>query len=198
MYSSYPSYVFGFHGLDESIGKDLISGNKQFIPSENSYDWLGSGIYFWENNYIRAKQWANEQSQRAVTSVKTPFVVGAIIDLGNCFDLLNQQWLDYLAVQYEFFKSNLEAENKPLPTNRGFGKYDFDFKCRELDCAVISYAIEVARMEGMVFDSVRAAFWEGEALYPHAGFRKQNHIQICVLNPACIKGVFLPRQQDEQ
>ena len=36
-------------------------------------------------------------------------------------------------------------------------------------------------------------FWEGQKLYPNAGFREKNHIQICVCNPNCIKGYFLPR-----
>ena len=31
---------------------------------------------------------------------------------------------------------------------------------------------------------------EGERLYRTSGFRKQTHIQICVRNPAMIKGVF--------
>ena len=35
-------------------------------------------------------------------------------------------------------------------------------------------------------------FWEGQELYPNAGFREKNHIQICVCNPNCIKGYFLP------
>jgi hypothetical protein len=36
---------------------------------------------------------------------------------------------------------------------------------------------------------------EGRKLYPNAGFRKHNHIQIAILNPNCIKGVFLPRSE---
>jgi hypothetical protein len=45
------------------------------------------------------------------------------------------------------------------------------------------------------FDSVRAAFWEGEELYPQAGFKTHNHIQLSIINPDCIKGIFLPRQK---
>jgi hypothetical protein len=44
-------------------------------------------------------------------------------------------------------------------------------------------------------DSVRAAFLEGEPLYPGSMFRKQNHIQIAIINPNCIKGIFLPREE---
>ena len=66
---------------------------------------------------------------------------------------------------------------------------------RQLDCSVIRYAHEIAKERGIVFDSVRAAFLEGRKLYPNAGFRKHNHIQIAILNPNCIKGIFLPRDE---
>ncbi len=85
-------------------------------------------------------------------------MLGALIDLGNCLDLLDQKYLD---------------------------------------CAVIRYAHKLAEKEGTKFDSVRAAFWEGEELYPGAGFKKGNHVQIAVLNPNCIKGVFLPREKQD-
>ena len=41
-------------------------------------------------------------------------------------------------------------------------------------------------------------FWEGKPLYPNAGFAEKNHIQICVCNPNCIKGYFLPRGIDKE
>ncbi len=134
-----------------------------------------------------------EESKRTNTTIKEPFVLGAAIDSGNCLDLLDQKHLDFLSEAYIQLKSFLEGQEKKLPANRTFGKNDFDFKKRELDCAVIRYAHQLAEKEGVYFDSVRAAFWEGKPLYDGAGFRKQNHIQIAVLNPNCIKGIFLPR-----
>jgi len=68
-------------------------------------------------------------------------------------------------------------------------------KSVDLDCAVIRYAVALAQAEGIKFDSVRAVFWEGEALYPGAGFRTHNHIQLSIINPNCIKGIFLPREK---
>lgn len=195
MYQTKPSFVFGFHGLDRQVGFDVLNQNKVFKHSSNAYDWLGDGVYFWENNYERAVQYAVEDSKRPKTKINDPFVLGAILDLGNCLDLLDQKYLDFLAFAYEQLKSDLEKEGKGLPTNSTFGKNDFDFKKRELDCAVIRYAHRLAEEEGEHFDSVRAAFWEGEPLYDGAGFKRQNHIQIAVLNPNCIKGVFLPREK---
>ena len=48
------------------------------------------------------------------------------------------------------------------------------------------------------FDSVRGVFVEGNPLYEGAGFHHKNHIQICIRNPNCIKGYFLPRAIDNR
>ena len=56
----------------------------------------------------------------------------------------------------------------------------------------------MAKDDWIQFDSVRAAFWEGEELYLNAGFKTHNHIQLCIINPDCIKGIFLPRERQEK
>jgi hypothetical protein len=42
----------------------------------------------------------------------------------------------------------------------------------------------------MPFDTVKGIFQEGAPIYQEAGFREKTHIQICVRDPECIKGVF--------
>lgn len=197
MYSTKPSYVFGFHGLDKEIAFEILNQKKEFKNSNNAYDWLAHGVYFWENNYERAKQYAIEDMKRSDTKIKEPFVLGAILDLGNCLDLLDQKNLDLLKIAYEELKENLKSQGLVLPTNAPFNKNDFDFRKRELDCAVIRYAHTLAAEAGNYFDSVRAAFIEGEEIYENAGFKIQNHIQLAIINPNCIKGIFLPREKVE-
>jgi len=195
MYSNKPTFVYGFHGTDKDKALKILNQEEDFIQSDNSYDWLGGGVYFWENNYERAKQYALEDQKRKDSNIKEPFVLGAMIDLGNCLDLLDQKYLDYLSKTYILLKESLCKKGKSLPLNSPYSADDFDFKKRDLDCAVIRYAHELAQQESEPFDSVRAAFWEGSLLYENAGFRKQNHIQIAVVNPNCIKGIFLPRMK---
>ena len=50
MYEVLPSFVLGFHGCDRSVGENVLSGKTRLRKSSNDYDWLGNGIYFWENN----------------------------------------------------------------------------------------------------------------------------------------------------
>ena len=196
MYSSKPSYVLGFHGLHEEIGKKVLKGELTLRHSQNSYDWLGHGVYFWESSPERAYQFAEQSSQRQQSTVKKPFVIGAVIDLGVCLDLLDKKWLDFLHDAYDQMTLGLNEIGKELPANSPFGENDFDFKKRELDCAVIRFAVELAETKMAIkFDSVRAAFWEGEELYPNTDFKTYNPIQLSIINPDCIKGIFLPRQK---
>jgi hypothetical protein len=93
MYASLPNFIIGFHGCDKSVAGDVINGNTTLIASQNDYDWLGHGIYFWENNPNRAFEYAQmlkDNPGRTKGMVNKPAVVGAIIDLGysspkSCF-----------------------------------------------------------------------------------------------------------------
>ena len=60
MYSAAPGYVLGFHGCDESVAELVLSGDASLKKSENAYDWLGGGIYFWESSPERTLNYANE------------------------------------------------------------------------------------------------------------------------------------------
>lgn len=195
MYTKKPSFIYGFHAIDKDVAIKILNQKEEFKLSSNDYDWLAKGVYFWENNYQRAVEYAINDSKRPDSNIKKPFVLGAIIDLGNCLDLLDQKYLDYIKYSYGDFKDAIEKEEKELPKNLPCKENDFDFKKRELDCAVIRWAHELAEKENNYFDTVRAAFWEGEELYPNAGFKSQNHIQIAVINLNCIKGIFLPRDE---
>ncbi len=195
MYSSKPHFVYGFHGTDKKVAFEILNKIKDFTPSNNSYDWLGFGVYFWENDVQRALGYAKESMNRFASKIENPFALGAVIDLGNCLDLLNQKHLKTLSIGYKEMKKEFKSKKKKIPCNTGFGKKDFDFRKRELDSAVIRYTIDMLRAKGIAIDTVRAAFWEGEELYPSAGFREKSHIQIAVINQDCIKGVFLPREK---
>ena len=202
MYSSLPSFVLGFHGCDKSVADKLINGDSRLKPSRNDYDWLGHGIYFWENNPQRALEYARmlkENPGRSTEKVETPDVVGAIIDLGNCLNLLDSKSIQVVQKAYEGFVKASEAAGRDLPKNLdpdGSG----DLLLRPLDCAIIQYLHgmrEETPKETPLFNTVRGMFAEGEQAYPGAGFHKRSHIQIAVRNPNCIKGYFRVLNRDK-
>jgi hypothetical protein len=202
MYSRKSGLVIGFHGCDKSV-RDAVVNNriKQLKPSENNYDWLGNGIYFWENDISRAYKYAVELSQKPHLSpgvINTPAVLGAVLDLGYCLDLLDSEHLKLVKSGYEYFVAICKKNHRPLPSNIAVEK-EGDLLLRHLDCAVIETVHQYNRdAKGLAFDSVRGVFPEGKVLYPNAGFREKDHIQIAVRNPNCIKGFFIPREIEDE
>lgn len=196
MYSTRSGLILGFHGCDKSVAEDILNNKTELNFSINSYDWLGHGIYFWENSPSRAMEFAKflrDHPSKSKKPIQEPSVIGAVINLGHCLDLLDYQMLSTLKITYDVFKQAMEKQGKKLPENKNVGSSK-DLLLRELDCAVIETVHEISSSKtGNNFDSVRGVFWEGDTIYPYAGFREKDHIQICIRNPNCIKGYFLPR-----
>lgn len=178
-------FVLGYHGCDESVVNDVVLGKKTLKKSENDYDWLGNGAYFWEDSYAHALQWAKSDKR-----IKTSAVLGAVINLGNCLNLLDVEHLELVREAYYFLNEASEAAEISMPQNQGQ-----DFRLRKLDCAVIETLHQIREDKQLApFDTVRGFFVEGTPLYPGAGLRRQDHIQLCFRNEANIIGFFLPNR----
>ena len=187
----------GYHGCPANrpdaleFVRGLIAGTLQvedWRPSSNEYDWLGGGVYFWEYGPKRAKQWAGEDGE----------VIGALIQLGICFDLTDPGCETLLRATYESVASKYASESKSLRTNEVGAGFS-----RNLDRLIVDAAMELAdqtesRRSGseIGFQTVRCAFEEGEAAFPGSKLRTQTHIQIAVREPTCILGIFRPTSTD--
>lgn len=189
VYEYQPSFILGFHGCEESVGKAILTGEELHLkPSEKKYDWLGSGIYFWEGSVARAWEWANQK--QAEGKIKKPFVLGAIVDLRHCLDLFDRNSMDQLLPARQAVINSAKSAGQPIPKNVGPTP---DKGGRMLDCAVLNMLHAIREVKKLhEFDSVRGPFLEGKPIYRGAGFRSHSHIQICVRNTACIKGYFKP------
>jgi len=195
------SFVLGFHGCDRKIGEQALAGKLDLIQSDRDYDWLGPGVYFWEGDPVRAREWAEAKAKRVPAMI--PYVVGAAIDLGHCLDLTSRDNIELLRDAHDGLVAALQKEGKPLPQNLDVaGDKSRDKRLRNLDCAVIRYLhdsidqeLSSAGPHGALesFDSVRGLFREGDPIYPGSGFYERTHTQIAVRSLECIKGVFLPR-----
>ncbi len=197
MYTTLPSFVLGFHGCDDSVVENIICDRALLRHSENDYDWLGHGAYFWENDPARALTYAEilrDHPRRGHATITHPAVLGAVIDLGHCLNLMEANALQLITSGYDLLVELINASGNTMPENTIPDPGGAPL-LRRLDCAVIEVLHKaMADHQERPFDSVRGLFLEGTTLYPNAGFRTQNHIQICVRNPNCIKGFFLPRK----
>jgi hypothetical protein len=206
MYNHRANLILGFHGCDESVRDSLLMKPNKILPSEKPYDWLGHGVYFWENNYERAFQWAKDKEKRG--DIKKASVIGAVLSLDYCLDFTDSRFIEMIQSYYSLMELSYTLFEKELPKNKDL-KFDTykDKIIRELDCSVIEYMhqkISEARdneisekgfSDYKIFDSARGIFTEGGPAFPGAGIQSKNHIQVCIRNLNCIKGFFMPRTE---
>ncbi len=185
MYRLASSFILGYHGCDRAVAEKVLSG-VDFKPSQNDFDWLGPGIYFWEANPIRGLEFAEELRRlKRGPRIQTPAVVGAIVELGLCLDLTTSAGVQHVRSAHRRLVQIASAAGYVLPKNSP------DQLRRNLDCAVIRMLHDIREEAGDApIDTVRGVFLEGDPIFDGSGFYAKTHIQICVRNPKCIKGVF--------
>jgi len=177
------------HGCDRSIAELVLQGKTSPIPSENKYDWLGPGIYFWVDSPSRAIAWAEEKQRMKPEEMVQPSVLGAFTYPGRCLNLTDFGALAEIRTAYEKVKLLVESEGGTLPSNGA--KENGIYLYRPLDCLVIKMLHQLREKSGLPeYDSVYGIFVEGHDLFPGSGFKAKSHAQIAIRNPECIAGYF--------
>jgi hypothetical protein len=175
--------VIGFHGTDAASADRLVAG-EDFEASDQDDEWFGKGIYFWEHAFKQAWWWAKVHKKYAV-----PAVIGAVIRLGNCFDLLDPGNVLVLREFYNKMVEDMKANGITLPQNVQTH--------RMLDCAIFNYMYSDCEQAGKPLDSARAVYVPTSPLKricKGSWISEETHIQICVRNPKSILAVWHVRE----
>jgi hypothetical protein len=174
----YDRRVIGYHACAKEVADRLLLQDEPFKPSANAWDWLGYGVYFWEFGHQRAYDWATQWPK---LRDKEFGVVGAIIQLGECLDLLDTDHTNRLAT----FAEEYQKDAGPLPENQG--------PRRHRDCFLVNRFCEHMDDAETGYDTVRGLFQEGPPVVAGSAISTQNHIQVVVRRPQAIIGLFRPR-----
>jgi hypothetical protein len=159
-----------FHGTTGVIANDILDGGR-FKSSLKPWNWLGPGIYFWEEDLNRAVRWASEQFGPAGAVLRTR------ISLKDCLDLTKLSWNEYVAECFPDYREMLRRKRRTLPQNKG--------RDHDLDSSVLDYVSDKRQRK---FKSVRAAFTDGKRLYPGSALFRLSHIEIAVRDESVIIG----------
>jgi len=196
--------VLGFHGCDSEVASSLVSGKSFFEPSANVYDWLGAGVYFFENSPQRATKFAkfaaeNPSLKTTKRPIKDPYIVGAVIELGLCLDLTTSEFMGEIRDCFEEINKHGPPELQKLKnlTNKASLNQEIEAERwnRPLDRSVLNYLhLRRERNGSPPFDTVRGAFQQGQPVFPGACIQEGTHIQIAVRNPNSILGIFAPME----
>lgn len=186
--------VIGYHGCDRATEEALVSGAlKHLDPSDNPYDWLGPGVYFFQDDWRRALMFAeasamNPKRRFSARPIKTPAVVGAVMRLSSVLDVSTQDGIDAFRNAYQ----SLVKSDVPLKRNRKSEPEDVDVILRSLDRQIFKYLHQMYEDDETLapVDAVRGAFPQGEAVAPTSAIFGNSHVQLALRNPECVLGYF--------
>lgn len=166
--------AIGFHGTSAEAARRILSTG--FEVSRNEYDWLGDGAYFFQDAPHRAGEWARQRFGADAA------VIGPEIDLDDCIDLLDIPWERVILTTYQDYIAHLTSAGAPIP-RQAQGAH-------RLDRNVMNYLTGRIGGGGMRARSVRAAFREGQPLFPGSALWSRAHVQIAVRDLAAITRVW--------
>ena len=160
-----PSEAIGFHGTNRDAVAHLLA--RDIRPSDQHFEWLGTGFYLWQDSPWRAKQWAEDRYGPDAA------VVVARVDLGGCLDLLNPLWQNELRDADLEFVFQRVLQGLAVPVNTDTGNH-------ARDAATINFYCDRAAEAGQPVRSVRAIFDEGDPIFEALKIRGRSHVQIAV------------------
>jgi hypothetical protein len=166
--------IRGYHGTSATRAGVILRDG--FLPSDNDYDCLGNGVYFFEEGLAQARAWA----QRAYPG--EPVVVQADVRLEDCMDLKDTQgWVPLLAQAHAEVLRASRERGRPLPAQTTAE--------HRLDREVIELTVSILEQEGMRIRSVRGVFAEGAPAFPGSFLSEGSHVQVAVRDADLIANV---------
>ena len=166
--------IRGYHGTSATHAAVIVRDG--FLPSDNDYDCLGNGVYFFEDGLAQARAWA----KRAHPS--EPAVVQADVRLEDCMDLKDSLgWIPLLAQAHDEVLRVSREQGLPLPRQTS--------GLHRLDRVVIELTVAILEREGIRIRAVRGVFAEGAPAFPGSFLSEGSHVQVAVRDTDLISNV---------
>jgi hypothetical protein len=185
----YHRTVVGYHGTKRSVALRVVSGEASILRSENEYDWLANGVYYWEYAPKQAWEWAEQKRRNGKWDQNEEVaVIASMIRLGFCFDFLDPDNVRELVKYYDEYLVFCKTFGRSPQRNFQHRKY--------LDCAVFQFAYRAFELDGTPVDSARAVYVPTKSegrVWKSSWVHKDSHIQLCVRNDDCILGSWLAK-----
>jgi len=163
--------LIGFHGTSRSAAEQILA--RGFLTSANEYDWLGDGIYFFQDAPLRAQEWARKHYGAEAAVLRCE-----VVDR-DMMDLLDIKWWDalcWVSAEYHRRVTNLPHQSQGA---------------HRRDRAVINFCVQLMATLGISIRLVRAAFIEGQPLFEASALYQRSHVQFAVRDPLLIVRTIL-------
>jgi hypothetical protein len=153
------SLVKAYHAGNLEDIESVILGGYGIPYSASQGNWLGDGIYFWEDDPLRAEHWQIQRNKGAILECE--------IDTRYLFNLLKKEDLtDVFYTEAKDLLKSLQGVNRKASQNFEFDRKLFN-EIRD-------------KFMGQGISGIRMAFHLGESITPNGNVFENQHIQICL------------------
>ena len=98
--------VTGYYCTTSKHAADLVARNVKFEPTREEFEWLGRGVYFYQEPSVA---WARAQ-QRLRELGERPTLVRVEIDLSGCLDFLDPRVAKSVRNSYSAYRRYEERD----------------------------------------------------------------------------------------
>jgi hypothetical protein len=170
--------LVGHHGTSRQIAETVLS--KGFRASQNAYDWLGDGAYFWQDAPLRAMEWATQAFGTDAA------VLEATIEARDFINLLDVEWMSWLTDVFDQYLDEIKRSGRAVPVQTD--------RAHRLDREVINFGISILESGGISVRGVIGAFREGRPVFTNSALYSHSHVQIAVRDLSLITNcrILLP------
>lgn len=193
--------IKGYHGTTRDRAERIMAGGV-WLESTNGYDWLGPGVYFYQDAPLRAHWTAQRAAIKEARGDRSavlaePVVIEADIHLGNCLDLSELGDNLFVKTAYDYLVAagvTLRTQKAPglqrkprssLHLGRApwFSGALHPSVLHNLDDQIMQWTFELFEEALSVpIDSVRCPFIDGRPFYKSSWYFETAQISINVRN----------------
>lgn len=166
-----------YHAGEPGAVEAQIRQGQGLVWSTDPRNWLGSGIYFWED-FSWAEWWALRSLERGEGPRA---ILAAEIDTGDLLDLNNRHDALAFRTEADLVLEQLQRTQPGLSNHKDSQNFALD--------AQIANAVQksIFGVNGKV--GLRASFYLGEPLAPGGNFYTGQHLQICLWDATVLQNL---------
>ena len=174
-----------FHGTTRAVA-NIVKDTSKFQYNFRNDHWLGNGIYFFIEDYDKAKWWAKTLARRERKSKASVISLVATIQRNKILDLdAEKERKDFYQFVLDFIAANPVIEGLDLTYTSSPSDENIDMNEAKLRCFMLDLIQKINN-----YDACKYTFVDDKLTYSlpnvNSSLIRNNGVQLCIYNQSVI------------